>query len=236
MRDRRKSPKSAPSFDTLERRDFPSPIAGEVELLLSHLGLSPARAREMVHRIGADHHGHGQDAQAIHAAKKKVRTGPPGPQGPPGPTGPQGPQGPRGATGAQGPAGPSGTVIHYNLAAGASSAPITVAADTPVFVVATNTTNGDRGTGHISLEHAAGQFLEWSGVNSIANPSTTTPPTLTGGFGPGAGGAPVGTNMMTINYFGGVTLQLADADHFVVHNATGGTETGDIWILTAPMS
>jgi hypothetical protein len=120
------------------------------------------------------------------------------------------------------------------LAPRASSAAITVAADTPVFVVATNTTSGDRGTGHISLEHAAGNFLEWSGVNSIANPSRSTPPTLTGGFGPGAGGAPAGTTMLTINYFGGVTLQLADGDHFVVHNATSSAQTGEVWILTAP--
>jgi hypothetical protein len=153
----------------------------------------------------------------------KVIRGPRGPRGFPGPQGPVGPQGPQ---------GPSGTVISYSLAAGASSAPITVAADRPVFIVANNTTAGDRGTGSLSVEHPAGDFLEWSGVNSTSNASPT--PTLTGGFGPGEGGVAAGTTMLNFDYFGEVTLQLADADHFVIHNADVNTQTGTIWILTAP--
>jgi hypothetical protein len=125
-------------------------------------------------------------------------------------------------------------VIPYNLAPGASSDPITVAADTPVFIIANNTTPGEGGTGSISVQHRAGYFLEWSGVNSIVAPSTATPPTLTGGYGPGLGGAPVGTKMLAIDYSGTVTLQLADADHFVIHNGSGLTQTGVLWILTPP--
>ena len=134
----------------------------------------------------------------------KVKAGPPGPQGP---TGPQGPIGP------QGPAGPSGVAIAFNLAAGGSSAPISVAADTPVFVVANTTTVGYRGTGYMSVEHAAGSFLEWTGTNASQGERTT----LAGGFTSTAG-----TNMITIDYSGNVSIQVADADHFVVHNASGG--------------
>ena len=44
-----------------------------------------------------------------------------------------------------------------------------------------------------------------------------------------------GTNMITIDYSGNVSLQVTDADHFVVHNASGGERTGSIWILEGPM-
>ena len=41
--------------------------------------------------------------------------------------------------------------------------------------------------------------------------------------------------MITIDYSANVSLQVADADHFVIHNASGGERTGSIWILEAPM-
>jgi hypothetical protein len=116
-------------------------------------------------------------------------------------------------------------VINYNLAAGASSAPITVTADAPVFIVANNTTLGDRGTGFISVEHVASGFLEWSGVNS----TTGGAPTTTGGDS-----STPGTTMVSFDFSHQVILQVADADHFVIHNASGSTQTGTIWILTAP--
>jgi hypothetical protein len=124
-------------------------------------------------------------------------------------------------------------VIPYNLAPGASSDPITVAADTPAFIIANNTTPSYGGTGFISVQHRSGFFLEWSGANSIRL-SNNNPPVLTGGYGPGLGGAPVGTNMLAIDYSGTVTLQVADADHFVVHNGSTVTQTGVLWILTPP--
>lgn len=148
--------------------------------------------------------------------KKNPLRGPVGPQGPAGPTGPVGPQ------------GPSGTVISYNLAAGADSAPIAVAADKPIFIVANNTTSGDRGTGFISLEHPAGAFLEWSGLNSTSAAAAT--PTATGGFSSTAG-----TVMLTFDFGGNVTLRVADANHFVIHNGATSAQTGSVWILTAPV-
>jgi hypothetical protein len=39
--------------------------------------------------------------------------------------------------------------------------------------------------------------------------------------------------MLTFDYNSGITLQVADANHLVIHNATGTAATGDIWIFTA---
>jgi hypothetical protein len=100
-----------------------------------------------------------------------------------------------------------------------------VPADTPVFVVANNTTAGDEGTGFISVLHVTGSpVLDWSGVGWPGTPA--------GGLS-----SRPGTTMLTIDNLHVVTLQVADADHFVVHNALGvytPNETGSIWILTAP--
>ena len=133
----------------------------------------------------------------------------------------RGPQGTQGPGGAQGAPGPSGVVIPYNLFGGATSAPIKVATDTPIFIIANNTINGDRGTANMSLEATTnstlGPFLEWSGVNSTSFPGFNTPPTLTGGLSGVAG-----TKMLTIDVFQDVTLQVVDGNHFAVHNARRG--------------
>jgi hypothetical protein len=132
--------------------------------------------------------------------------------------------------GPQGPAGPSGTVIPFSLAPGASSAPITAAADTPVFIVANSTPLGDRGTAFMSLEHWQGTFLQWTGTNAgtITNPT----PTPTGGFSSNPG-----TVMLTFDNTGVVSLQVAGPDSFVIHNGgLLGTQTGVIWVLTAPQA
>jgi hypothetical protein len=107
-----------------------------------------------------------------------------------------------------------------------------VAADTPVFVIATNATSGDPGTGFISLEYyprVEFPLMLWSGVNSPRG--AAGPPTSTGGFSPGNG-----TTMLTFDFYGDLTLQVTDGNHFVVHNAAASTQTGVIWILTAPVT
>jgi hypothetical protein len=124
-------------------------------------------------------------------------------------------------------------VIPFSLAPGASSAPIAVAADTPVFVVANSTTNGNRGTGFISLEQFTGstppiRILDWTGVDSPTTQSGA--PMTTSGFS-----IIPGTVMLAFDFSHMVTLQVgADGDHFVVQNATAETQTGVVWMLTAP--
>jgi hypothetical protein len=101
-----------------------------------------------------------------------------------------------------------------------------VAAETPIFIVANSTTPGDRGTGYMSLEHAQGGFLEWTGVNA----SRGAAPTLAGGYT-----SLNGATMITIDWGGEVSLQVADADHFMVHNGSNSEQIGTVWILTAPV-
>jgi hypothetical protein len=62
------------------------------------------------------------------------------------------------------------------------------------------------------------------------NASQGTTPTLAGGYTSLAG-----TKMITIDFNANVSLEVADADHFVVHNASGGERTGSVWILESPM-
>jgi hypothetical protein len=69
--------------------------------------------------------------------------------------------------------------------------------------------------------------LEWAGYNSTTGGNT--PPTLTGGFSSIAG-----TQMLAFDFSNKVTLQVADGDHFVIHNGLGSAATGVIWILEAP--
>ncbi len=240
MRNRDSAHRRRPTLDILDRRDAPTAAfvgSGLLHFFEDHPGrafadVSTPRSVAQVRKAG-DHKNaitgrHQQQGHVAHSVvdikkkKPKVKVGPRGPQGP---MGPQGPAGVQGTIGPQGPAGPSGVAISFNLAAGASSAPIAVAADTPIFIVANTTTVGYRGTGYMSLEHAQGSFLEWTGVNA----SEGAAPTLAGGFTSTAG-----TSMITIDYSGNVKLEVADADHFVVHNASGGTRTGTVWILTAP--
>jgi hypothetical protein len=225
MKSRTKARKAALCFDLLEHRDFPSPMAGELGSLLSHLGFSHATGQAMARRVVGDRREHGLVAHLIHQAKKKKPAPVVGPQGPQGPQGAQGLAGPQGPIGPQGPAGPSGRVIPFDLAPGASSAPITVKANQPVFVIGTTTTTGDRGTGYMSVLHISGQFLEWTGMNSTQGGA----PTPAGGFS-GAGG----TTMITIDFGAKVSIQVADADRIFVHNGAAGEQTGSVWILEAP--
>jgi hypothetical protein len=113
-------------------------------------------------------------------------------------------------------------VIPYTLAAGASSAPIVPPVDTPVFIVANNTSPGDRGTASMSLEHVGGGFLEWSGLDSPGAKASKTE----GGFSAGPS-----TDMLFIDFDGKVSLQVTSTDTFVIHNATGATESGVILML-----
>jgi hypothetical protein len=118
-------------------------------------------------------------------------------------------------------------VIPFSLAAGASSSPIAVAPNTPVFIIATSTTSSDYGTGSLTVVDRPGQYLDWSGED--ATTSSSGAPTLEGGWG-----ATPGKVMLKFDYDSVVSLQVVDADHFAIHNNSSGTATGSLWVLTAP--
>jgi hypothetical protein len=115
--------------------------------------------------------------------------------------------------------------VPYNLDPGTSSDPITVRGNFPVFIIGTNITVGDRGTGFISLEsddRAGGITMFWTGVNSG------------GGIASGAS-VTAGAAMLLVDPAGQVTVQTAGVDQIVVHNGSGAVATGFLWILTAPI-
>ncbi len=139
--------------------------------------------------------------------------------------------GPQGPAGPAGPVGPSGIVINYNLAAGACSSPINVALDTPVLVIANNTTSGDQGIASVTVEafETIEGGLVWSGVNS---PNTANPnPTTTGGSTQYDDPNP--QVMLTFDYGSQMTL-VDQGGQFVIHNSSSIAQTGTLWILTAP--
>jgi hypothetical protein len=233
-----------PSLDVLERRDVPSSVTTPSSLLhfLDRLPPGALQAALDLRAEGARGHGaahhhapgrHLHHGDALHGRIEARKKGPvtvPGPPGPPGPQGAPGPAGPMGPLGPAGAPGPSGLVVPYTLAGGGSSGVFQVAADTPLFVIAIDTTVNARGTdggsAFMSLESPAGSFLEWSGVNST---SLGAPPTLTG-FATGQ----AGTNMLQIDRAGLVYLTVASANTFRVTNTDTAPHTGVVWILYAP--
>jgi hypothetical protein len=233
-----------PSFDVLEGREVPSSVTTAASLLhflnslpprvlQEALALRPAvaHASRVAHHHAAGGHPHrGDGLHGLPQARKKGPVTVPGPPGPPGPQGVPGSAGPAGAPGPVGPAGPSGVVFPYTVAAGGSSGIFQVPADTPLFVIATDTTVNARGTdggsGFMSLEDVPGTFLAWSGINST---TPGAPPTLTGGTS-----AVAGTNMLQVDFAGYVHLTVASADTFMVTNTDTAPHTGVVWILYAP--
>jgi hypothetical protein len=96
-----------------------------------------------------------------------------------------------------------------------------------VFIIATSTTSSDYGAGTLTVVDRPGQYLDWSGED--ATTSSSGAPTLEGGWG-----ATPGKAILKFDYDSNITLQVVDADHFAIHNASTATATGSLWILTAP--
>ena len=84
----------------------------------------------------------------------------------------------------------------------------------------------------MSVQNVGNNSLQWSSMNSWNINNNLVPP-LTGGTGPNFL-IPAGSTMLTFSDHGSTTVQLVDAGHFLIHNASSGAETGSVWILTAP--
>ncbi|HMK86943.1 MAG TPA: tail fiber domain-containing protein [Steroidobacteraceae bacterium] len=109
---------------------------------------------------------------------------------------------------------PIGGYITFNLAPGASSAPITPPADVPVLVMGSVTTGGFRGVGQVVMERESGAFLQWVGLNSNENGTITESYSGT-----------AGTNIVQIDYSGDVYLVVNGTDSFVVTNSASSSYT-----------
>jgi hypothetical protein len=86
---------------------------------------------------------------------------------------------------------------------------------------------GGYATRSISLVDRPGLHLDWSRATTSKSPT----PSATGRHGSTAG-----LVMLTFDSASTLTLQVADADHFVIHNACGAMATGSLSNLTAPAS
>jgi hypothetical protein len=111
------------------------------------------------------------------------------------------------------------THVDYNLAAGATSAPIYVpAANTPISVTCSQNANGFRGIGQATLLRIGPpSFLEWVGID-IATGAISTGSTAT-----------LGTHIIwcsfTVNQ---VDIQVESDTAIQLHNASSSTAVGVI--------
>lgn len=115
---------------------------------------------------------------------------------------------------------PNAAFISYNLAAGATSAPITPVANQSVLVMGTQTTVGVRGVGFVTMLHIPSSFLEWTGLESTAGSA------ITQGFSPAAG-----THIVFLDFAHQVDIQVHTADTFVVHNGATAARTGNVTLI-----
>jgi hypothetical protein len=104
--------------------------------------------------------------------------------------------------------------VSYNLAAGATSAPITVPANRPVQLVGVTLTDA-KGVGQASLLRFPG-YIEWVGLHSH-------PTSMTSGisFTPG-------TTIVYIDYYQRVSVEVAGPDTIRVHNTSSITQSGSV--------
>jgi len=106
---------------------------------------------------------------------------------------------------------PNAAFISYNLAAGASSAPITPATNKSVLVMGCCTSSGDQGVGQVSLQHIPSTAIEWVGLESYPSAAITQ----------GINGT-AGTHIVWIDFGHAMDIQVASADTIRIHNGFGG--------------
>jgi hypothetical protein len=123
---------------------------------------------------------------------------------------------------------PNAAFFSYSLANGANSAAITPTRNQSVLVMGTQTAQGFRGVGQVTMLHlnmpgTFGPFLEWTGLES---PSFSGPGGITSNFS----SAP-GTHIVFLDFRHLVDIQVQTGDTFVVHNASGVTATGNVTMI-----
>jgi hypothetical protein len=84
----------------------------------------------------------------------------------------------------------------------------------------TQTANGFRGVGQVSMLHIPGQFLEWVGLESAPLAKITSNYSST-----------FGTHIVYLDWDASVDLQVFNPDSFVVHNGSISTATGNVTLI-----
>jgi len=114
---------------------------------------------------------------------------------------------------------PRRTVISFNLAAGAVSAPIIVPPSRPVFVMGVTTTFNFQGAGHATLLRT-GSFIMWTGLESMPTATTAS------GYSFAAGG-----HIVYIDYSDQVDIEVNGADTIRIHNGSTVQQTGTVTLI-----
>jgi hypothetical protein len=117
-------------------------------------------------------------------------------------------------------AAPHKVVVHYSLAAGATSAAITLPPNVPISLTGVQTTIGTRGVGQASLLSIPNSFVEWLGLES---PSAAA---VTSGFS-----GTTGTHIVYLDFSHLVDVQVSGPSSIQVHNANSIGQTGDVTLI-----
>jgi len=112
---------------------------------------------------------------------------------------------------------PNAKTVAYNLAAGKTSAPITLPANVPVHLMGVQLTVGFRGVGEADILSVPSNFLEWVGLNS----------TSSGAIVQGFSGT-AGTHIVFIDFSQQVDVQVNSPTAIQITNLSSGTRTGNI--------
>jgi hypothetical protein len=117
---------------------------------------------------------------------------------------------------------PNAAFISYNLAAGASSAPITPVTNKSVLVMGCCTTGFVTGVGQVSLLHIPSIGIDWVGLESYGGAGATITSGLT---------AAPGVHIVFIDFNHKVDIQVASADTIQIHNGDAATRAGNVTLI-----
>jgi hypothetical protein len=115
---------------------------------------------------------------------------------------------------------PNAATYTYNLASGASSAPITPPSNQAVLMLGSQTAAGFRGVAMATILHVPGAFIEWVGLESTSGAA------ITEGFSGFAG-----THVLYLDFSHLVDVQVASADTILIHNANAVPQTGTLELI-----
>jgi hypothetical protein len=115
---------------------------------------------------------------------------------------------------------PNSTTIVYNLAAGASSAPVTPPSNQPVLILGSQLAVGFRGVSQCVLLHIPASFLEWVGLESTAGAA------ITQGFSGTAG-----THILFLDFSHQVDIRVNSTDTFVIRNGSTSPRNGIVRMI-----
>jgi len=110
----------------------------------------------------------------------------------------------------------------YSLAPGGALGASVIAADRPILLMGCNSTVGNRGIGHVTIQRAftAPQFLMWVGLESAAGPA------ITSGFS-----AVLGTHIVYLDFAHTVDIEVLSAAAIRVFNGSAAVQTGQITMI-----